>query len=695
MPICHIPWTVKDTLESINGGLGTQYIDALRPNAWLHAGGDGEGGDTPNAEQVGKNMMNLAYGRIAAAVAQTDLSKIAIAADGMLADTMDEVSSTITKAVSVINIGASMGEYQAQYTAAISDKILEALNSVDLRNLGLAVDTSSLAGWAAAANAIQTMAGVKTAINNILDPASELSTEMDVANAQMDGWIESLRALGWQESAVADIESKRSAYLDTYYQAIAREGEQNIYMRSLALSSGNDSWSYQAQALRYQQENELINAKKKYGEDSDLYKTIVATQQAEAVQSELSYLQKQYDSLLQSEISTTQSLVSSFERVGDTLDSARRSIWASDANISTSRLADVRADFSTIYAKAMAGDADAMAELPNISTNLLQLGKEQIASRSTYEDLFYEVDAKLKSAQGIAKSQYDINKLQLDSLQSQLSSQQAGNLTLTEISGKITTLSESLASMTTSLMSMPLITGQAQKSTSNLWASGGNSAQSQADKLLADKAAQANAQASGGRTDWTAAQIAQNIANAGESVESWWTKYGVAEGVQTSYQSTTSKYGSDLALLAAKAADANKYAVDGKTNWTAADIARNIASAGMTISEWYARHGKAEGYATGGITPANQPFWVGEKGPELVMSPQQWGVVNNSDSMALMRGMSAGGGMDSSAVVAAINNMNNTLRQLLTKTDRIMADQGRIRDRMDMFAQEGVTIAAA
>ena len=77
------------------------------------------------------------------------------------------------------------------------------------------------------------------------------------------------------------------------------------------------------------------------------------------------------------------------------------------------------------------------------------------------------------------------------------------------------------------------------------------------------------------------------------------------------------------------------------------------------------------------------------------MSPQQWGVVNNSDSMALMRGMSAGGGMDSSAVVAAINNMNNTLRQLLTKTDRIMADQGRIRDRMDMFAQEGVTIAAA
>ncbi len=215
------------------------------------------------------------------------------------------------------------------------------------------------------------------------------------------------------------------------------------------------------------------------------------------------------------------------------------------------------------------------------------------------------------------------------------------------------------------------------------------------DKLLADKAAQANAQASGGRTDWTASDIAQNIANAGESVESWWAKYGVAESVPTSYTSTTSKYGSDMALLAAKAADANKYAADGKTNWTAADIAQNIANAGMTVSEWYERHGKIEGYATGGITPANQPFWVGENGPELVVSPQQWGVINNTDSMALMRGMSGGGNIDSGSIVAAINNMNDTLRQLLTKTDRIMADQGRIRDRMDMFAQEGVTIAAA
>ena len=129
--------------------------------------------------------------------------------------------------------------------------------------------------------------------------------------------------------------------------------------------------------------------------------------------------------------------------------------------------------------------------------------------------------------------------------------------------------------------------------------------------------------------------------------------------------------------------------------WTAASVAQEIVRSGLTIPEWYSKYGKAEGFATGGITPANQPFWVGEDGPELVVSPQQWGVINNTDSMALMRGMSGGGNIDSGRIVAAINNMNDTLRQLLTKTDRIMADQGRIRDRMDMFAQEGVTIAAA
>lgn len=386
-------------------------------------------------------------------------------------------------------------------------------------------------------------------------------------------------------------------------------------------------------------------------------------------------MQKQYDSLLQTQISSAQNLVNSFDRVVDSLDEARRNLWNSDANISTSRLADARADFSTVYAKAMAGDADAMAELPSISTNLLNLGKEQIASRDTYQDLFYDVDRKLKDAQGIAKSQYDTNKLQLDTLQSQLDTQKTGTLTLAEISAKITTLSGTLAGLLTKAASTPL---------------------AQQESLLQSKADLLNQQAYQGRTDWTAQSVQSGIFDAGMTVDQWYQRHGINEGVSTSYTSTSSGKGSpDSELLAEKAASLNASGYGGKSDWTAASVAQGMSDLGMTVSQWYDRHGKTEGFATGGITPANKPFWVGENGPELVVSPQQWGVINHSDSMALMRGMSGGRNIDSGSIVAAINNMNDTLRQLLTKTDRIMADQGRIRDRMDMFAQEGVTIAAA
>ena len=177
--------------------------------------------------------------------------------------------------------------------------------------------------------------------------------------------------------------------------------------------------------------------------------------------------------------------------------------------------------------------------------------------------------------------------------------------------------------------------------------------------------------------------------------DQWWSQFGVNEGLSAAptYSSTSSGQ-SDTELLAAKGAQLSAAGYKGNTSWTPAQVAQEIANAGMTISQWYNNFGKAEGFATGGITPANQPFWVGENGPELVVSPQQWGVINNTDSMELMRGMSGGGNINSGAIVAAINNMNDTLRQLLTKTDRIMADQSRIRNRIEMFAQVGVTIAA-
>lgn len=82
--------------------------------------------------------------------------------------------------------------------------------------------------------------------------------------------------------------------------------------------------------------------------------------------------------------------------------------------------------------------------------------------RGLLTNLFYDVDAKLKSAQGIAKSQYDTNKSQLDTLQSQLSTmqsqldtQKAGVLTLTEISAKIDALTAQKAALAVKAAATP------------------------------------------------------------------------------------------------------------------------------------------------------------------------------------------------------------------------------------------------
>ena len=44
------------------------------------------------------------------------------------------------------------------------------------------------------------------------------------------------------------------------------------------------------------------------------------------------------------------------------------------------------------------------------------------------------------------------------------------------------------------------------------------------------------------------------------------------------------------------------------------------------------------GFSSGGKSPVNQPFWVGEKGPELMMLPRSGRVLSHEDSMAAVQG---------------------------------------------------------
>ena len=153
--------------------------------------------------------------------------------------------------------------------------------------------------------------------------------------------------------------------------------------------------------------------------------------------------------------------------------------------------------------------------------------------------------------------------------------------------------------------------------------------------------------------------------------DQWWSQFGINEGLSAAptYSSTSSGQ-SDMALLAAKGAQLSSVGYKGNTSWTQAQVAQEIANAGMTISQWYNNFGKAEGFATGGITPANEPFWVGEHGKELVVSPRQYGVLSNSDSMRLVGGNQTSennSSSSSSMLTALMQEMILILRQSLTR----------------------------
>ena len=114
-----------------------------------------------------------------------------------------------------------------------------------------------------------------------------------------------------------------------------------------------------------------------------------------------------------------------------------------------------------------------------------------------------------------------------------------------------------------------------------------------------------------------------------------------------------------------------------------------------SVANWYTKKGKSEGFATGGITPRNMPFWVGERGPELLMSPQSYGVLNNRDSIDLMRGLyTSSERSDNEFLYFAINETNNVLRQTLRKVDQMEYDLHRNRLYLQKWDTDGLPATA-
>ena len=809
--------TFRESVAAIgNSALEEQFNAALERNRFLSLRYEWEDREI-KPEELTEEFTKAVQEKLYLSLTEVDLSTLTTAADGAIADTVPEIAKAITDSVNFVALGANLGEYQDDFNAAISGKLLDALNQIDTSGIALDVDKSSLAGWEVAAKALQAWDEMDTALNAILNPASELTTTLNTATAQFDSWIERLRDLGWQEEAIAGIEAKRAQYMFEYANALKRATEQDLNLRVLALRYGNDSSEYGLQSLQYKQQNELAELAKKFGKDSDIYNQAVKVQQAELLKYQLDMLLSQKDQLLSEEITSQRDLASSLDDLVKALEEARTNLWTGEDNLTGSRFEDSLANFNRLYASAMGGDQEALRELPTAATELLDLGRDNLSSWQEYNDLFYDVDQKLKSAQDNAEEQYDASQAQLNALGKMVEQGDNVQMSLDDILAQIEELQNALSGKLDELTGGGSLNQrealiQAKVDQLNAIAQGGRTdwtaesfltymygegltLQSWYDKfgkyenlgvnydseaaykaILENKAALMNAgltlapgQDAGG---WTAEKVLEQIKKDGMTVDEWYLRYGMQEGVGDYYKkysqdaadstnetlwdtnkvlsgdlssindsingldwnvvvnvSGGGSYGSGSSsgsgasggnvsggnvsvgnvsgggsswdsILQAKADALNRGETlsPGQTagGWTPDKVLDQIHQDGMTIEEWYDRFGKLEGFASGGITPVNRPFWVGENGPELVVSPRQYGVLSNEQSMNLIRNEDEDG--DRHTVASVIREgqrqMYDVLRQILTKLDSIYGQNRRIVRNLDAWNAEGVPLEA-
>ena len=665
--------TFRESVAAIgNDALEASFGQALEKNRFLKHWYEFEDREV-KPEELMEDFQRAVQEKLYLSLTEVDLSTLATAADGAIADTIPEIAKAITDSVHFVALGANLGEYQDDFNAAISGKLLETLNQMDTSGIALDVDKSSLAGWEAAAKALQGWQEVTDALDEILEPTSELESSLQAATTQFDAWIDRLEDLGWQESAIAEIEAKRARYMNEYASALTRATEQDLYLRSLALQYGDDSLEYGLQSLQYRQQNELAELAKKFGKDSAIYNQAVETQQAELLAYQIQYwqsYQQQEISSQQQEISSQQQVVGALDKLVDALKDARADLWASDKNLMGTRYDEALAQFDATYQQAMSGDQEALAQLSTLAGSLLALGKDNLATSQEYNDLFYGVDRKLKLAQGQAVKQVNADQAQLNVLNAMLGQGGEQQLTLEEISAKLSELKE-----------------RYQQELADI--TGGGSL-SQREALIQAKVDQLNAIAQGGRTDWTAESFLAYMYGEGLTFQSWYDKFGKNENLGVGYDSEAAY----RAILENKAAmmNAGLTLAPGQEagGWTADKVLDQIHQNGMTVDEWYLRFGRAEGFASGGITPVGKPFWVGENGPELMMSPRQYGVLSNPDSMALMDRPVMGSRGIITAIRDSSQSIYSVLRQLLTKTDAMYGQQRRILQRLDMWDAEGL-----
>ena len=479
----------------------------------------------------------------------------------------------------------------------------------------------------------------------------EVVSQAAAMNAEFDALHESMLLAGNATAALEELERNRTQALAAMREEYLRSFDQSITQRYGTLNGTSDAVS-----RAISQENELREAIQKFGEGSAQVAELLHVQAAEnvyAAQAKVDALQEQLNQLkaqaIQAEISAineqlsaAKTLKETWERLSKSLYDSRAKLWTSDADALGlfARRDAAQSEFDRLYTLTMQGDEEAAAKLASSGDTLLSLLKETSANGEQYTAGFWDVEQKLKDAESVAGKQLSEAQKSYNTLESQLKAQQSMLDALGYNNNSLDAINAQIVTVGNQLAKALGNLNAAQSNPNYGGTTSGGGYVSWEDKLLQEKA---------------------DALNAGQTLAPGQTAGG----------------------------------------WTPDKVLSAIKENGWTVADWYNYHGKAEGFAAGGLTPLNEMFSVGEAGKEYMLSPYQYVVLNNSmtrklDEMQtlyrqtrqpvidyrLMQMPVMGTDGDATAEIVKlreeVSELKNILRQTLTKTDTISANSGKI-----------------
>ena len=440
----------------------------------------------------------------------------------------------------------------------------------------------------------------------------EVVSQAAAMNAEFDALREAMLLAGNATADLTELEQIRAQAVAAMQTEYTRSFEQGLAQRYATLNGTSDAVS-----RAISQENELREAIQKFGEGSAQVAELLHVQAAEnvyAAQASVDALQNQLNQLkaqaiqaeisaLNEQMSAAKTLKDAWENLSKSLLDSRTKLWTSNTNALGlfARRDAAQSEFDRLYSLTMSGDKEAAAKLASSGDTLLSLLKETSANGEEYTAGFWNVEQKLKDAESVAGKQLSEAQKNYNALESQLKTQQ-----------------------------------------SMLDALGLNNSSLDAINAQIESVGQQLAEALGNLN------IAQSNPNYG----------GTTSG--GGYVSWEDK------ILAEKTASLNRgefLQPGAPTSWTAEQAKQAMIDTYGSVKNWYEAIGKVEGFASGGLTPRNTPFLVGEKGPELMMSPQQYGVLNNQATRQLMMMPAVGTDGGTTAIIAQLRENNAELKE--------------------------------